>query len=274
MWYTALASALLGVGVGLVTSEPNLRRQMPPTFKQISPQAITCQVRPDVPFVAPEPCQVDGEPVRFLSLSEDSASCSLVSFDVLDPSLRFTPFCNETQMTACAEAVGSQWNRRGDTGAALEVPMVHILAAPVVDVKIVDVTFEAARPDRLPAAASAVAPQARCTDFDSTAHGRSDDAGTSSPPERPQTSASTWSAEKAAALYTDTLRQVKLAVYGPAKGQMTVDVERPMDATDAKAAAPSERQSPASRPSGTGSKQLAGMAAGLGTVLFIFVVWL
>jgi hypothetical protein len=190
-----------------------------------------------------------------------------------------TPFCNETQMTACAEAVGSQWNRRGDTGAALGVPIAHILAAPVVDVKIVDVkivdvTFEAARPDRLPAAASAVAPQARCTDFDSTAHGRSDDAGTSSPPERPQTSASTWSAEKAAALYTDTLRQVKLAMYGPAKGQMAADVERPLDATDANAAAPSERQSPASRPSGTGSKQLAGMAAGLGTVLFIFVVWL
>ncbi|KAH6688629.1 hypothetical protein F5X68DRAFT_81190 [Plectosphaerella plurivora] len=283
MWYTALASALLGVGVGLVTSEPNLRRQIrPTTFKQISPHAITCQVRPEAQFIAPEPLQFsaasrggDVEYRSFLSLSEDSASCSVVSFDLLDPSLRITPFCNETQMTACAEAVGTQWNQRADTGAAHDMPIVHILVASK-DVRSVDVNLDAARPDRIAAVAAAAAPQARCTDFDSAAHDRTDDASTASPREQSQTVSSTWSAENAAALYADTLRQVKLAMYSSAKAAMAVAVEvgSASDATPAKSAVPSTRQPLASKFIGTANKQLVGMATGLAVVLFIFVVWL
>jgi len=254
--------------------------------------------------VAPEPYQFgaasrggDVEHRSFLSLSEDPASCSVVSFDLLDPSLRIvspilsrrqvkvnpeltelavkTPFCNETQMTACAEAVGTQWNQRADTGAALDMPIVHILVASK-DVRSVDVNLDAARPDRITAVAAAAAPQARCTDFDSATHDRTDDASTTSPREQSQTVSSTWSAGNVAALYADTLRQVKLAIYSSAKAAMAVAVEvgSASDATPAKSAVPSTRQPLASKFIGTANKQLVGMATGLAVVLFIFVVWL
>lgn len=257
----------------------------------------------DVPFIVPEPGQAravragDGRHHSFMFLSEDAASCSLVSFGTVDPSLRFvslaraalfffltpsdsgltdlaseTPYCNETQMTACADAADSQWYQHHDSVFALDQAAFQVVTAPMVDVRAVDGSVEGMGAGHIAAAA----PAARSTKFqEPAALGQTDEAGTVSPPERPQTTACTWSAGNAASLYADTIRQVKLAVYGPNKAQITVDVVRTTESTpDADATIQSKRPSGVSKPSGTGNKQLVGMGVGLATVLIIFVVWM
>ncbi|KAM0276877.1 hypothetical protein ACHAQH_006295 [Verticillium albo-atrum] len=107
MRYSIVASTLLGAGAALAPIDTGLTCQLPLTDELLI-GAERCQGGLlDAKTVLA--CHVDWDASRggLMSLSQDAAACSLTVFEALEAQdFHTTPFCNQTQMDACAKAMG------------------------------------------------------------------------------------------------------------------------------------------------------------------------
>lgn len=270
----------MGVGVGLVTSETPGQIHLSAVSRQATLRAaVTCQMRPDLRLVATELCQGDAanrEPCSyhgFMSLSDDLSSCSLIGVEAVDDHLRFkTPYCNDTQMTACAEAAGSARGHHDSMASPVEAsaaPVLQLVVVPLGDLKLgADAGYDGMLMPSIAPPMKSLAPVndhkpryfssrgvRQASIYAEPVNG--DGPYRSTPKDR---TAAHLEAVVRVDMATETAHNSIPCPKAPAQ--------------EAEPATSSSEQPGVSKSTVSGNKQLVGMAAALGTVMLIFVVWL
>lgn len=256
----------------------------------------------DLRLVATEPCQGDAanrEPCSyhgFMSLSDDLSSCSLIGVEAVDDHLRFvslvsialslptftscrltelpkkTPYCNDTQMTACAEATGSAWGHHGSRASQVEAsaaPVLQLVVVPLGDLKLgADAGYDGMLMPSVVPPMKSLAPVNDHKPIYTSPRGVRQASIYSEPVNGDGTYRSTPNDGTAAHL--EAVVRVEMATE---TARNSVPGPR-APAQEAEPATSSSEQPGVSKPTVSGNKQLVGMAAALGTVMLIFVVWL